>query len=218
MDLGLVRKPSAFVSTICDDRKEELSYAGMDISRVFSDGIGIGGVVSLLWFRRKLPEYACRFLEMVRGGRGEGTAQGSARSPCLQTHDPLRCQSLPTFLPAVPLQTPFNYPTRQGPPPPSPRCLTSIPSSPTPAIPPQGALPLFPTAPTALLLLPLRVLTPPISPHPPTPSPQPRPSPTPHRRYSFSPLTTALPCRAPTTQSSPPVPGRTSSPAYALGY
>eukprot|EP00962_Isochrysis_galbana_P037069 scaffold12917_cov94-Isochrysis_galbana.AAC.1 len=73
MDLGLVRKPSAFVSTICDDRKEELSYAGMDISRVFSDGIGIGGVVSLLWFRRKLPEYACRFLEMVRGGRGEGS-------------------------------------------------------------------------------------------------------------------------------------------------
>jgi len=65
MDLGLVRKPSAFVSTICDDRKEELIYAGMEIGRVFEENIGIGGVVSLLWFRRKLPPYACQFLEMI---------------------------------------------------------------------------------------------------------------------------------------------------------
>jgi len=64
-ELGLVRKPAAFVSTICDDRGQELLYAGMPISAVFREDIGIGGVVSLLWFRRRLPDYACKFIEMV---------------------------------------------------------------------------------------------------------------------------------------------------------
>lgn len=64
-ELGLVRKPAAFISTISDDRGQELLYAGMPISDVFKDNIGIGGVMSLLWFRRRLPEYASRFLEMV---------------------------------------------------------------------------------------------------------------------------------------------------------
>lgn len=64
-ELGLVRKPAAFVSTICDDRGEELLYAGMPISKVFDEDIGIGGVLSLLWFKRRLPKYACKFIEMV---------------------------------------------------------------------------------------------------------------------------------------------------------
>lgn len=64
-ELGLVRKPAQFVSTICDDRGQELLYAGMPISSVFKEDIGIGGVVSLLWFRRRLPPYACEFIEMV---------------------------------------------------------------------------------------------------------------------------------------------------------
>lgn len=64
-ELGLVRKPAAFISTISDDRGQELLYAGMPISDVFKENIGIGGVMSLLWFRRRLPDYASRFLEMV---------------------------------------------------------------------------------------------------------------------------------------------------------
>ncbi|KAJ1678708.1 ATP citrate lyase subunit 1, partial [Spiromyces aspiralis] len=64
-ELGLIRKPASFVSTICDDRGQELLYAGMRISDVFKEDIGIGGVVSLLWFKRRLPEYACKFIEMV---------------------------------------------------------------------------------------------------------------------------------------------------------
>ena len=64
-ELGLIRKPAQFVSTICDDRGQELLYAGMPISSVFKEDIGIGGVVSLLWFKRRLPEYACKFFEMV---------------------------------------------------------------------------------------------------------------------------------------------------------
>ena len=64
-ELGLIRKPAAFISTISDDRGQELLYAGMPISDVFKEEIGIGGVMSLLWFRRRLPNYAGRFLEMV---------------------------------------------------------------------------------------------------------------------------------------------------------
>ncbi|PFH56828.1 hypothetical protein XA68_15936 [Ophiocordyceps unilateralis] len=64
-ELGLIRKPAAFISTISDDRGQELLYAGMPISDVFREDIGIGGVMSLLWFRRRLPVYASKFLEMV---------------------------------------------------------------------------------------------------------------------------------------------------------
>ena len=64
-ELGLIRKPAAFISTISDDRGQELLYAGMPISDVFKEDIGIGGVMSLLWFRRRLPLYASKFLEMV---------------------------------------------------------------------------------------------------------------------------------------------------------
>lgn len=64
-ELGLIRKPAAFVSTICDDRGQELLYAGVPISAVFKEDLGIGGVLSLLWFRRRLPVWATRFIEMV---------------------------------------------------------------------------------------------------------------------------------------------------------
>lgn len=64
-ELGLIRKPAAFISTISDDRGQELLYAGIPISEVFKDDIGVGGVMSLLWFRRRLPTYASKFFEMV---------------------------------------------------------------------------------------------------------------------------------------------------------
>jgi len=64
-ELGLIRKPAAFISTISDERGQELLYAGMRISDVFKEDIGLGGVVSLLWFKRRLPSYATKFIEMV---------------------------------------------------------------------------------------------------------------------------------------------------------
>lgn len=63
--LGLVRKPAQFISSISDDRGEELRYCGMPISEIFEKDLGIGGVLSLLWFRRQLPDYATKFIEMV---------------------------------------------------------------------------------------------------------------------------------------------------------
>ncbi|KAL0958438.1 hypothetical protein HGRIS_000581 [Hohenbuehelia grisea] len=64
-ELGLIRKPAAFISTISDERGQELLYAGMRISDVFKEEIGLGGVVSLLWFKRRLPPWATKFIEMV---------------------------------------------------------------------------------------------------------------------------------------------------------
>ncbi|KAJ7910270.1 ATP citrate lyase isoform 2 [Mycena leptocephala] len=57
-ELGLIRKPAAFISTISDERGQELLYAGMRISDVFKEDIGLGGVVSL-------PSWATKFIEMV---------------------------------------------------------------------------------------------------------------------------------------------------------
>jgi len=63
-ELGLIRKPASFMTSICDERGQELLYAGMPISDVLKQELGIGGVISLLWFQRPLPRFACKFIEM----------------------------------------------------------------------------------------------------------------------------------------------------------
>merc|ERR1712063_224370 len=35
------------------------------ITDVFSKEMGVGGVLSLLWFRRQLPPACCKFIEMI---------------------------------------------------------------------------------------------------------------------------------------------------------
>jgi succinyl-CoA synthetase alpha subunit len=62
---GLVRKPTNFISTISDDRGEELLYGNMTISDVFANDIGIGGVLSLLWFKKLLSRNTIKFIEMT---------------------------------------------------------------------------------------------------------------------------------------------------------
>jgi len=63
--LGMVRKPANFISSIADDRGDELKYCGVTISDCFAKNVGIGGVLSLLWFRRQLPKACTDFIEMV---------------------------------------------------------------------------------------------------------------------------------------------------------
>lgn len=63
-ELGLIRKPASFMSSVSDERGQELSYAGVPISKIFESNMGIGGVISLLWFQKRLPSYAAKFLEM----------------------------------------------------------------------------------------------------------------------------------------------------------
>jgi succinyl-CoA synthetase alpha subunit len=62
---GVIRRPANFISTISDDRGEELRYCGIPISKIFEDDYGLGGVIGLLWFKKKLPKWATKFLEMV---------------------------------------------------------------------------------------------------------------------------------------------------------
>lgn len=63
--LGIIRKPAAFISTICDERGQELSYCGVPISQVLERQLGVGGTISLLWFQRELPDWVCKFFELV---------------------------------------------------------------------------------------------------------------------------------------------------------
>eukprot|EP01139_Manchomonas_bermudensis_P023583 Amastigsp_a841279_504.p1 type:complete len:613 gc:universal Amastigsp_a841279_504:50-1888(+) len=62
---GRVRRATGIVSTICDDRGEEPTYAGVPMSTLIESGRGIGDVISLLWFKRELPPWASKFIEMV---------------------------------------------------------------------------------------------------------------------------------------------------------
>ncbi|KAI6230659.1 ATP-citrate synthase [Aphelenchoides fujianensis] len=63
-ELGLIRKPASFMTSICDERGEELLYAGVPITRVLEEDLGVGGVLSLLWFQKRLPAYANKFIEI----------------------------------------------------------------------------------------------------------------------------------------------------------
>eukprot|EP00762_Andalucia_godoyi_P005235 ANDGO_06800.mRNA.1 ATP-citrate synthase beta chain protein 1 len=61
---GNIRMATSIVCTISDDRGEEPRYMGLPISQVISDGLSIGDVVSLLWFKKLLPKWATKFMEM----------------------------------------------------------------------------------------------------------------------------------------------------------
>ncbi|MBN2005533.1 MAG: ATP citrate synthase, partial [Anaerolineae bacterium] len=62
---GLIRKPTNFISSISDDRGEELTYNKLPLSDVIEKELGLGGVIGLLWFKRELPEFARRYIELA---------------------------------------------------------------------------------------------------------------------------------------------------------
>jgi len=62
---GIIRKPASFISTISDDRGEELRYCGIKILKIFEEKWGLGGVIGLLWFKKDLPMWAREFIERV---------------------------------------------------------------------------------------------------------------------------------------------------------
>ncbi|XP_067933516.1 ATP-citrate synthase-like isoform X2 [Watersipora subatra] len=64
-ELGLIRKPASFMTSICDERGQELLYSGIPITDIFKDDLGVGGVLGLLWFQRRLPAYGSKFIEMI---------------------------------------------------------------------------------------------------------------------------------------------------------
>ena len=60
-----VRKATNFICTISDDRGEEANYNGLPISKATEKLTGIGEVISLLWFKKKLPQFALDYIEMI---------------------------------------------------------------------------------------------------------------------------------------------------------
>ncbi len=67
MRAGRVRKGTHFICTISDDRGDEATYAGKPISTVATPdtGYGIADVITLLWFKRRYPQWASDFIETV---------------------------------------------------------------------------------------------------------------------------------------------------------
>ncbi|XP_022633543.1 ATP-citrate synthase beta chain protein 1-like isoform X2 [Vigna radiata var. radiata] len=61
---GKVRAPTHIISTISDERGEDQCYGGVSMSSIIEKGYGVGGVISLLWFKRSLPHYCTQFIEM----------------------------------------------------------------------------------------------------------------------------------------------------------
>jgi len=61
------------MTSICDERGQELLYAGVPITEVFKEDLGIGGVLGLLWFQRRsvyrsLLQYVIDlFTDMLKG-------------------------------------------------------------------------------------------------------------------------------------------------------
>ncbi|MGA1820343.1 MAG: citrate/2-methylcitrate synthase [Thermoplasmatota archaeon] len=62
---GAIRKPTSFISTVADDRGDEVNYGGYPISEIIHSGGKLGDVISLLWFGRRFPQWATDFMEMA---------------------------------------------------------------------------------------------------------------------------------------------------------
>jgi len=62
---GKVRRSTNFICTVSDDRGDEVTYAGVPIGRIVEENRSLGDVISLLWFKKSLPKYGSRFIELV---------------------------------------------------------------------------------------------------------------------------------------------------------
>jgi len=64
MKSGAIRRPSSFICSISDDRGEDVKYGGVPLTEIIENESSVGDVISLLWFKRKLPKYAARYIEL----------------------------------------------------------------------------------------------------------------------------------------------------------
>lgn len=57
-------RSSSIISSISDDRVNEPAYCGQPLSQLLQEHITIGEVIALLWFKRRVPPWASKFLEL----------------------------------------------------------------------------------------------------------------------------------------------------------
>lgn len=62
---GSIRRSANFVCSISDDRGEEVTYNKVPLSKVIEKDAGIGGTIGLLWFKKQLPKYAAKFIDLA---------------------------------------------------------------------------------------------------------------------------------------------------------
>lgn len=66
LEKGIVRVEKHFVSTISDDRGDEVKYLGDKLTDLLEKKSTIGEIVARLWFKKKnLPKYFSKFIELV---------------------------------------------------------------------------------------------------------------------------------------------------------
>ncbi|NYZ73930.1 ATP citrate synthase [Candidatus Micrarchaeota archaeon] len=61
---GSVRRSANFMCTISDDRGEDVLYGGVPLTEIIEKDYSVGDVISLLWFKRRLPKYAAKYIEL----------------------------------------------------------------------------------------------------------------------------------------------------------
>ncbi len=62
---GKIRVPTNFITTITDERGDQPLYAGIPLTEVIENDYGIGGIIGLLWFKKRFPKWARSFLELT---------------------------------------------------------------------------------------------------------------------------------------------------------
>lgn len=62
---GRIRVETHFMTTITDERGDQPVYGSVPLTEVIAEGYGIGGVIGLLWFKKKFPKWATGFIELV---------------------------------------------------------------------------------------------------------------------------------------------------------
>ncbi|MBI2444833.1 ATP citrate synthase [Candidatus Micrarchaeota archaeon] len=60
-----VRRPASIVSSISDDRGEDVLYNKVPLTTLLNEGAGVGDIIAALWFKKKLPKFASEFMEMT---------------------------------------------------------------------------------------------------------------------------------------------------------
>lgn len=62
---GRVRKATQYICNISNDSGEELTYNGIQISKIIKENWGLGRVIGHLWFKKDLPKWAADFVELA---------------------------------------------------------------------------------------------------------------------------------------------------------
>jgi len=62
---GDIRRPTDVVVTISDDRGDVPMFGKVGLDEIVEKNRSLGYVIGLLWFKRELPDFAQKFIEMV---------------------------------------------------------------------------------------------------------------------------------------------------------